>query len=442
MIIELLMPGLSPTMEEGTIANWLIKPGDKVASGDVVAEVQTDKAVLEWEAMDDGILAEIIIPQGGVAKVNMVTALLSSEPDEDLGDAVDKAKARNAEMQGGSAKPAEDETPPPPEKPDPSEVGGKEPEVPFKTKPTTPTPPKPAPATTQAAAPSTGNKRISPVAARMAMANGINLSDLAGTGPDGRVVKADVARALANGGRRSPAPAGNPFLRGGKPDFEDIGLSPMRQVIGKRLLESKTSIPHFYVTERILMDRLIELRAGLNANEGVKISFNDLILKATALTLVQHPQVNATFDGQTIRRWNTADISVAVAIPDGLITPIIRGAEGLTLSQINATMRDLAKRATAGRLQPDEYQGGSFSLSNLGMFGIEEFDAVINAPQAAILAVGGIKHEAVVVNGELRAGKTMRVTISADHRVVDGADAAKFLQDLRVLLENPASLML
>ncbi|MFW5829552.1 MAG: pyruvate dehydrogenase complex dihydrolipoamide acetyltransferase [Planctomycetota bacterium] len=456
MITELELPGLSPTMEEGTIASWHVKPGDKVSAGEVIAEVQTDKAVMEWEAMDDGYLAEVLVQEGEQAKVNMVVALLSSEKGEDLGDAADKARAKNQELASGGTEPASEETPPPPEQPDPSEApDGREPQAPFaggavraaeqdQAALAQAQQQRAAGAAAEAApvASSTGH-RVSPVAARMASANGLSLGDVTGTGPDGRIVKQDVLNALAAGPKRAgPGRNGNPFLRGGAPDYEDIALSPMRQVIGRRLLESKQRLPHFQVTERVLVDRLVALRAELNANEGVKISVNDLVLKAVALTLVRHTNVNATFDGQRIRRWNTADISVAVSIPDGLITPVVHGAEKLTLSQINVLVKDLAKRAQAGTLKPEEYQGGSFTISNMGMFGIEQFNAIINPPQAAILAIGGIKDEPVVVDGELQAGKAMRLTVSADHRVVDGADAARFLQDLRELLERPASLML
>jgi pyruvate dehydrogenase E2 component (dihydrolipoamide acetyltransferase) len=304
-----------------------------------------------------------------------------------------------------------------------------------------PAPAKPAPAAAPAIKPA--KVRVSPVAARLAEANGIDISQVVGSGTGGRIVKADVELAISQGAAKAGKRAANPFLRAPVDTaFSDVAMSPMRQVIGRRLLESKQQIPHFYVTEKIDVSALVALRQQLNAIDGVKVTFNDLVVKATALALLRHPSVNSTLEGNVIRQWHTADISIAVAIPDGLITPILRGAEALTISQISAGVKSLAQQAMAGTLAPEQYQGGSFTISNLGMYGIEEFNAIVNPPQAAILAVGGMKDEAVVRDGELVAGKTMRVTLSCDHRVVDGADAAAFVKELRELLETPSSLML
>lgn len=444
MIIEQLMPSLSPTMEEGTIAAWRVQKGDKVTAGQVIAEIQTDKTVVEWETFDEGTIAEIIIGDGQLAKVNMVAALITTSADDDVSAALEAAKTTNDGLASGAAPAASPavETPPPPAAPAAEEKGPAAAPFMVPAGPGT-APAKAPPAAPAAPAAKAGNARVSPVAARIAAANNIDLNQVRGTGPGGRIIKRDVEQAVASGGTAAAKPAGNPFLANAdQPAYTDIATTPMRQVIGQRLLQSKTQIPHFYVSEKIDAGAMVALRSQLNAVEGVKVTFNDLVLKATALTLVRNPAVNATFDGTTIRRYSSADISVAVAIPDGLITPIVVGAEQLTISQVNAAVKRLAKKAIAGSLSPEEYQGGSFTISNLGMFGIEQFNAIVNPPQAGILAVGGIKDEAVVRDGELVAGKTMRVTLSCDHRVVDGADAAAFLRDLRELLENPAALML
>ena len=266
------------------------------------------------------------------------------------------------------------------------------------------------------------------------------LDSVTGTGPDGRIVKKDIEAYLAKP-QSSAKPSGNPFLSQ-RPEIEDIAVTPMRKVIGQRLLESKQQIPHFYVEETVNAQPLMSLRKQLNSIDGVKVTVNDLIVKATALVLVRHPTVNATFHGDVIRQYGHADISIAVAIPDGLITPIVRAAETLTISQIGASVKDLAKRAMSNQLSPEEYTGGSFTISNLGMFGIASFKAIVNPPQAAILAVAGIKTQPVVVDGNIEPGQVMRLTLSCDHRVVDGADAAAFMKELREILENPASLML
>ena len=427
MITELTMPSLSPTMEEGTLVAWHAQVGDKIAPGSVIAEVQTDKAVVEWESLDEGYLAAIVIEAGTLAKVNAVAGLLTSKEGEDLGDAVAKAEEANAALAGGedAAAPAA-ETPPLP---------------------------APAPAPAAPAKPKVGalpkGKRVSPVAVRLATKNQIDLNLVDGTGPDGRIVKADVIAVIEAGTARIGAaaaagPKPKPKLKLARPDAqtEEVGLSQMRQVIGKRLLQSKTTIPHFYVTEKINAGPMVDLRAQLTAFQGVKLTFNDLVLKACALALRQHPTVNSTFHGDRIIKHDSADISVAVAIPDGLITPIVFNAHALSVAEISKAVKTLAGKAKEGTLQPQEFEGGSFTISNLGMFGIEEFNAIVNPPQAAIIAVGGIKEEAVIENGAVVPGKTLRVTLSCDHRVVDGADAAGFLKDLRELLERPAALLL
>jgi len=433
MIIEQLMPAKSPTMTEGTIAAWRVKPGDQVKSGQVMAEIQTDKAVIEWECSDPGFVAEILIPAGEVAQVNMVAAIFTTKAGEDAKAAIAKAKATNAAMAsaGGGAAPAASQP-----------VAVSVPPVIAAVTATAKVSPQPSP---PAALPK--GVRVSPVAAKVAATAGIDLRALKGSGPDGRIVRRDVEAAATNGVARigsAPAKPEKPKLRVTRPDGAaavDQPMTPMRTAIGKRLLAAKTGIPHFQITERIDVGALVALREQLNAIEGFKVSFNDLVVRATALALRQHPRLNATMNGNVIRNHDSADISIAVAIPDGLITPIVFKAHTLSLRQIGEQVKALAKKAADGKLQPAEFEGGTFTISNLGMYGIEQFNAIINPPQAAILAVGGIKDEPVVRGGEVVAGKTMRLTLSADHRVVDGAAGAEFMQTLRGLLETPVALL-
>ena len=434
MIIEQLVPAKSPTMTEGTIVAWRVKPGDQVKSGDVIAEIQSDKAVVEWEALDGGTVAEILIPAGSMAQVNQVAAIFTTK-GEDVKEAVAKAKEANAKLaQGGSA-------------PAPAAAAA------------------PTPAATPAAAPAAPAKsdagpqtpdaglakgiRVSPVAAKIASSLGVDLRAVKGTGPDGRIVRRDVEAAAKAGTAKLGAPGGaaakpeKPKLKVLRADRanSDVAMTPMRQIIGKRLLEAKTTIPHFYVSETVDAGALVALREQVNLLDGFKVTVNDLIVRASALALRAHPKLNATFQNNSIRYYDSADISVAVAIPDGLITPIVAMAHTKNLKQIGDEVRVLAKKAVDGKLQPAEFQGGSFTISNLGMFGISEFVAIINPPQVAILAVAGIKDEPVVKNGTVVPGKVMRLTLSADHRAVDGADAAAFMKTLRELLEAPATLL-
>ena len=439
-IIEQTLPAKSPTMTEGTIVSWRIKPGDTVKSGQVMAEIQTDKAVVEWEALDGGVVAEILIPAGALAYVNQVAAICTSKAGEDITAARVAALATNQKLAaaagaggaGGAAQPAATET------------------LPVMT---------PAPMPTVAGAPALhpttativapGRQvRVSPVAARFAAVNKLDLSKVKGTGPDGRIILRDVEEAKAKGtaaiGSSSEVAKAKPKLAPFRADgtaTSDTAVSAMRQVIGKRLLEAKTTIPHFYVTESIAADALVAIKDQCSAYADVKVTINDLVVRAAALALRLHPKVNATFHGNAVRMYDSADISVAVAIPDGLITPIVFKAHSMSVRQIGDEVRKLAKKAVEGKLQPAEFQGGTFTISNLGMFGIEQFNAIINPPQVAILAVAGIKDEPVVRGGQVVPGKVLRVTLSADHRAVDGADAAAFLKTLRELLEAPAGLL-
>ena len=445
MATAILMPALSPTMTEGKLAQWLKAEGDVVAAGDVLAEIETDKATMEVEAVDEGVLAKIVVLGGteGVA-VNAVIALLADEGEDAAGVDVDDLSTMPspapiaAPSAAPSAAPASASEPTPAPAPAPAPVA-----APTPAPSPLPTPaPTPAPATRVFA---------SPLARRLAGDAGIDLTAVAGSGPRGRIVKKDVEAAIAAGpdpaavapaiaGGPTPAPAGD---LPGMPGYDAIPHSMMRKTIARRLTESKQTAPHFYLTVDCRIDELLDLRKKLNANANdYKLSVNDLIIRAAALALKEVPEANASWFEDAVRMWHTVDISVAVAIEGGLITPIIRGAEGKGLKAISSEMKDLAERARVGKLAPEEYQGGTFSISNLGMFGIKEFSAVINPPQGAILAVGAGEPRPVVVDGALAVGTVMTCTLSVDHRVVDGAVGAAFMQVFKGLIEEPLKMLL
>ena len=428
MPIELKMPALSPTMEEGTLAKWLVKEGDKVESGDILAEIETDKATMEFEAVDEGTVAKILVPEGtdGV-KVGAPIALIAEE-----GESVDAADPAAA------AAPKE-ETPAPPAK-------TAEPAPPPQAAVETPAaPPQPAAAPARAA----GDRiKASPLARRLAQAQGVDLSSLTGSGPGGRIVRADLGQA-AGGAMAAPKPVAAPTAAAapvapGEIPHEAVKLSNMRKTIARRLTEAKQTIPHYYLTVDVQLDALLKLRSELNASlesRGVKLSVNDLLIKALAMALIEVPEANVSFAGDQMLKYSRADISVAVAIPDGLITPIIVDASGKTLSKISAEMTDLAGRAKEGRLQPHEYQGGTASVSNLGMFGTKQFDAVINPPQAMIMAVGAGEKRPYVVDDSLQIATVMSATGSFDHRAIDGADGARLMKAFKGLCEKPLGLV-
>ena len=444
MATNILMPALSPTMTEGTLARWLKKEGEKVRSGDIIAEIETDKATMEVEAADEGILGKILVPGGteGV-KVNDVIALLVEE-----GEAVPEgpAPAKAAAPPSAEAKPAEAK---PAEAPAPAAARQAD------TPAINPQPEPPGKAADQA--------RIfaSPLARRMAQQAGLDLTAVTGSGPQGRIVKADVEAAMKRptAPQRSAepvtVPAGTPAAAP-KPSaapppsaaHKALPNSGMRKVIARRLSESKATIPHFYVAMDFELDALLKLRADLNAQspkEGpgaFKLSVNDLIIKACAVALRRHPGVNASWTEEAILQFEDVDISVAVAIPEGLITPIVRGADRKGLATISNEMKDLGARAKSGKLKPEEFQGGGFSVSNMGMYGVSHFSAIINPPQAAILAVGVGEKRPVVKNDALAIATVMTCQLSVDHRVVDGALSAEFMATLKGLIENPLSLML
>ena len=424
MATNILMPALSPTMTEGNLARWLKQEGERVKAGDVIAEIETDKATMEVEAVDEGILGRILVPAGtqGV-KVNDVIAVLV-----EAGEAVPAAGA--APKAAPAAVPA----------------------------PAAPAPIAAAPVAIAPAPAAASGDRVfaSPLARRMAAQAGLDIGQIAGSGPNGRIVKADVDAALSRGPAPAPvatvpAPAAAP--RPVAPvaitaPHTAVPNSSIRKVIARRLAESKATIPHFYVSSDVEIDALLKIRADLNARSpkdgpgAFKLSVNDLVIKATAVTLRRFPNVNAMWTEDAILQLHDVDISVAVSIPDGLITPIVKNADIKGLAAISTEMKDLAARAKTGKLKPEEFQGGGFSISNMGMYGVRDFAAIINPPQAGILAVSAGEQRPVVKNGALAIATVMTLTLSVDHRVIDGALAAEFLQALKRNIEDPLSLML
>lgn len=419
MAIELLMPALSPTMTEGKLAKWLKKSGDQIKSGDVIAEIETDKATMEMEAVDEGVLGDILVPEGTEkVSVNQPIAVLLQDGESASTKPAAKAAAPAAAPTPAAAAPA------------PKAAA-----------------PVAAPAAKPAAASSGGSRVIaSPLAKRVAANAGIDLAGIAGSGPNGRIVKADVDQAIAGGGARK-APAAKTGAAAAQDYSQPITSVPnsgMRKVIAKRLIEAKTTIPHFYLTIDCLIDDLLKLRKDINAGagEGVKVSVNDFVIKACALAMRKVPQANASWTDEAVHLYERADISVAVATPEGLITPIVRDADKKGLGAISNEVKDLADRARAKKLRPEEFQGGGFSVSNLGMYGIREFSAIINPPQVCILAVGKGEQRPVVKNGALAIANVMTCTLSCDHRVVDGAVGAEFLQAFQSLIENPLRMLI
>ena len=430
MPTEILMPALSPTMEEGTLAKWLVKEGDTVSSGDLLAEIETDKATMEFEAVDEGTIGKILVPEGteGV-KVNTAIAVLLE--DGESADDIGSTPAAASEAAPAAETPAE-------------------------AAPAAAAPAAPAPAAPVAAS----GERIfaSPLARRIAAQKGLDLAQISGTGPRGRIVKADVegataAPAQAAAPAAAPAPAAIPVAAPTGPsadttakmyadrDYDEIPLDGMRKTIAARLTEAKQTIPHFYLRRDIQLNALLKFRGDLNKQlegRGVKLSVNDFIIKACALALQTVPAANAVWAGDRMLQLKPSDVAVAVAIDGGLFTPVLKDADAKSLSALSSEMKDLAARARDRKLAPHEYQGGSFAISNLGMFGIDNFDAVINPPHGAILAVGsGVKKPVVGKDGELTVATVMSVTLSVDHRVIDGALGAELLKAIVEHLENP-----
>jgi pyruvate dehydrogenase E2 component (dihydrolipoamide acetyltransferase) len=412
------MPALSDTMEEGTLVAWHKEVGDAVESGELLAEIETDKAVMEFQSFYDGVLLYIGVEEGNAVPVDAIIAIIGEE-GEDY-----KALLTGA---GNSAK---DEAP--------QNEAEKPSEEVLET--------VSAPLVKEENNNSSNNGRVkaSPLAKAMAKEEGIDISNVNGTGDDGRVVKRDIEEYLKNPQPVAVTTTAPVAIKVPEPDgdYEDVPVSQMRKVISRRLGESKFSAPHFYLTMEICMDKLIATRKQLKELTDARISFNDFVVKATAKALKEHKNINASWLGDRIRYYNYVNMGVAVAIDEGLVVPVIRNADTKALSNIATEIRELAGRARDRKLTPDEMSGNTFTISNLGMFGIDEFTAIINAPDACILAVGGISPKLVMVDGEVKESKFMKVTLSCDHRVVDGASGAKFLQTLKAILEEPMRLMI
>jgi len=428
MPTQILMPALSPTMTEGSLAKWHKKEGDTVKAGDVLAEIETDKATMEFEAVDEGTLGRILVPEGTQhVQVNQPIAVILGE-GESAADikAAPAAKPAAAPAPKAEAKPAA----PPPAAPAPA--------------------PKVAavPAPRPAAPPRADGARIfaSPLARRLARNAKLDLANLRGTGPRGRIVRADVEAAMAGGGAapglRAPSYSKERIVAEiGNLTYTEIPLTPIRRVIATRMAESAAQTPHFYLTIDCEIDALLRARQDLNDAAGLKVSVNDFVIRAAALTLRQVPLANASYTDDAILRWNEVDVAVAVALDGGLITPIVKNADQKRVPQIAAEMRDLGVRARQGKLKLAEFQGGSFSISNLGMYGVREFTAVINPPQACILAVGVGEERPVARNGGLAVAHVMTCTLGCDHRVLNGAEGAQWLQAFKKLIEAPAALL-
>ncbi len=428
MAIEILMPALSPTMEEGTLAKWLVKEGDTVQSGDLLAEIETDKATMEFEAVDEGVIGKILIAEGteGV-KVNTAIAIIGEEGE-------DMSAAPEAAAPVAATAPAEAEVATPAATPAPAAPAAKDGSRLFAT----------------------------PLARRIAADKGLDLATITGSGPHGRIIKADVENATA---QPAAATASAPAASADAPaaamatgpstaqvtamyegrQFEEIKLDGMRKIIAARLTEAKQTVPHFYLRRDIQLDALLKFRSQLNETleaRGVKLSVNDFIIKACALALQEVPEANAVWAGDRVLQMTASDVAVAVALEGGLFTPVLQDAEMKSLSALSVQMKDFASRARDRKLAPQEYQGGSFAISNLGMFGIDNFDAIINPPHSGILAVGaGAKKPIVGADGELAVATVMSVTLSVDHRVIDGAMAANLLNAIKANLENPMGML-
>ena len=414
------MPKLSDTMTEGVVASWLKQVGDEVESGEILAEIETDKATMEFESFFDGVLLHIGVEQGSTAPVDSLLCILG-EKGEDISAVLEEAaKAPAAEA------PAEPEIPAPSPAPTPAQVPA----------PAPVTAPAPAPAAAPAPAPvapsANGRLKASPLARKLAEERGLNVSMIPGSGEGGRVVKRDVEAYQAQG-------AGAPVQ--GVERFTEVGISQMRKTIARRLSESKFSAPHFYLTVSVDMGAAMTTRKAINDGGEVKISFNDMVVKAAALALKKHPVVNSSWLGDRIRFNEHVHIGVAVSVDEGLLVPVVRHADMKRMSQIGVEVKDYAGKARDKKLQPSDWEGNTFTISNLGMFGIDEFTAIINAPDSCILAVGGINAVPVVKEGAVVPGHVMKVTLSCDHRSVDGASGAAFLQDFKNYLENPVQML-
>lgn len=421
MATKVHMEALSPTMEEGQLVQWLKSEGDEIAAGDVLAEIETDKATMELVARGDGILRKIFIDAGGTAAVGAVIAVIASG-DEDISGIEG--------VSGGAATTTAVAEPP----------KAVAPARPAAAPAASPAPAAPAPVAPATGATNGGRVKASPLARRLAEEMGVDLKLVQGSGPGGRVVKRDIEAAKAAGVTAPSVTAWTPDAA----EFVDVPTSQMRKTIAKRLVMSIGPVPTFYLTVDVDMARVMEARQSINAmleKDGLKVSINDIVLKAVAGALKRHPECNAQWHDTHVRRFNAVHLGVAVAVEDGLITPVIKNAHAKGIAQIAVEVRELAGRAREKKLVPDEYTGSTFSVSNLGMFGIHEFTAIINPPEAGILAIGGVEETPVAVNGSVVVRPRMRITMSCDHRVIDGASGARFLQTLRAMLEEPTAIL-
>ncbi len=443
-VTRVVMPKLSEAMETGKLLRWLKQEGDRISGGDIIAEIETDKADIELEAFGSGVLRKLLVQPGTAVPVGGLIAVIA-DPDEDIGAVV-----------GGGAAAA----PAAPRAASPAPAAPPAPAAAPATRPVVQAPPAAAPAPRPAAAPVAavapappassvavlpgGRLRVSPLARKLAHRAGVDLARVTGTGPSGRIIQRDIEAHLAAapaGAPRAGVAAAVAVARTG-PETEDLALTPIRAAIARQMVQSKAPVPHFYITTEIAMERAVALREELQALPGApKLTFTDLVVRACAVTLRKHPGVNASFHGETIRRHQAVHVGIAVAVEDGLITPVLRDADQKGLFQIAADSRDLVERTRGRKLRQQELSGATFSISNLGMFPVDEFSAIINPPEGAILAVAAIMEKPVVVDGQLAVGKRMRVTLSCDHRVMDGAMGARFLADLKAALEAPLSLL-
>ncbi len=473
MAIPIEMPKLSDTMSEGKILSWKKSEGDAVLAGEVLAEIESDKANMEMEAYDSGYLRKIVVPEGRSAPVGAIIAVITAERDEDIAQILTRAMAPagKAALAGHEGSQAPAAAPAAPWRPAAAAMSAA-------------APPPAAAAASRPASPATnggsgtatrgrkgaGRVLASPLAFRMAAELGLDLTAIRGSGPAGRIVKRDVLDASGAGAQAAradaPLPAASPAAQAkagtqtkagvqlGAPfrppllapvppqSHEDIPVSSMRRIIGARLVESKTAAPHFYLTVEVDMKAVLRAREELNRITGVNVTYNDLVVKAVAACLLRHPGLNACWQGDFIRRYRSVDIGIAVALPDGLLTPVVRACHLKSLGAISEEIKDLVERAKTKKLTPDDYKGGTFTVSNLGMFGVKHFTAIINPPEACILAVSAVEEVPVVEGGAVVPGHRMSLTLSSDHRVVDGALAAQFMRDLKQVLETPVALAL
>ncbi len=419
------MPRLSDTMEEGTVAKWHKKVGDKVSEGDLLAEIETDKATMDFEAFQEGVLLHIGVEEGDTAAVDSILAILG-EKDEDISELLDDGSSEKKEEKEKEKEDVEEADDSDSEEDKEEKSSGKEASEQHNE---------------DNASSSEDGKRLkaSPLAKKLAEEKGIDINDVEGSGEGGRIVKRDIDNFKP---KSSSAESSSKAAVLGEESYEDVSVSQMRKTIAKRLGESKFSAPHFYLTIDVDMANAMQARTGINEIAETKVSFNDIVIKACAVALRKHPSVNSFWMGDKIRQNHHVHVGVAVAVSEGLVVPVIRHADLKGLSAINAEVKDMAEKARNKKLPPADMEGGTFAVSNLGMFGIEEFTAIINPPNSCILAVGAIRQEPVVKDGQIVVGNRMKVTLSCDHRTVDGATGAAFLQTVKSLLENPASMLI